>query len=61
MHPKIRPACYVDSIFVEVNKYIKSILPAENTANWAVFCIINLTDRLHVSCVVNALLEKGLV
>ena len=61
MHPKIRPACFVDSICVEMNKYIKPILPAENIANWAVFCIINLTDRLHVSCVVNALLEKGLV
>ncbi len=61
MHPKIRPACFVDSICVVMNKYIKPILPGENIVNWAVFCIINLTDRLHVSCVVNAPLEKGLV
>ena len=61
MHPKIRPARFVDPICVEMNKYIKPILPAENIANWAVFCIISLTDRLHVSCVINTLLEKRLV
>jgi hypothetical protein len=58
-HPKIRRARFVDLICVEMNKYIKPILPAENIANWVVFCIINLTDRLHVFCVVNAPLEKG--
>ena len=60
-HLKNRLARFLDSIFVEMIKYIKPILSAENVANCAVFCIINLTDRLHVSCVVNAPLEKGLV
>ena len=58
MHPKMRPARFVDSIRAEVNKYIKPIFATENIANWAVFCINNLTGRLYVSCVVNAPLEK---
>ncbi len=58
---KNRLASFLDSSLVEMNKYIKPILSAENVANWAVFCIIKLTDRLHVSCVVNAPAEKRLV
>ena len=60
-HPKIRPACFVDSMLVEMDKYIKPIFATENVANWAVFCIINMIECLRVSYVVNALHEKELV
>ena len=58
MHHKIRPVRLIDSICAVMKKYIKPIFATENIANWAVFCINNVTDRLYVSCVVNAPLEK---
>ena len=60
-HTKIRLARFVDSSREEMNSYTKPILAAENVANRAVFCVINLTDHLYVCCVVNSPLEIGMV